>query len=105
MDAQQQYLFDLHGYVVLRGVLSEGQVAALNNACTAIENGVPDRLPDGVKLGKPVENGEVYLSNIAEGGALKWSDVVYDPNDSAVKVRATTAHGRSLTLRSATASG
>jgi len=26
-------------------------------------------------------------SNIAEGGALKWSDVAYDPNDSAVKVR------------------
>ena len=30
----------------------------------------------------------VKLKNdIAEGGALKWSDVVYDPNDSAVKVR------------------
>src|SRR5262252_2140197 len=26
-------------------------------------------------------------SNIPEGGALKWSDVAYDPNDSAVKVR------------------
>jgi predicted homoserine dehydrogenase-like protein len=25
--------------------------------------------------------------NIAEGGALKWADVVYDPNDAAVKVR------------------
>jgi predicted homoserine dehydrogenase-like protein len=25
--------------------------------------------------------------DIAEGGALKWSDVAYDPNDSAVKVR------------------
>lgn len=25
--------------------------------------------------------------DIAEGGALKWSDVVYDPNDTAVKVR------------------
>jgi len=24
---------------------------------------------------------------IAEGGALKWSDVAYDPNDSAVKLR------------------
>jgi predicted homoserine dehydrogenase-like protein len=30
----------------------------------------------------------VKLKNdIAEGGALKWSDVVYDPNDTAVKVR------------------
>jgi predicted homoserine dehydrogenase-like protein len=30
----------------------------------------------------------VKLKNdIPEGGALKWSDVVYDPNDSAVKVR------------------
>jgi predicted homoserine dehydrogenase-like protein len=26
-------------------------------------------------------------NNIQEGSALKWSDVVYDPNDSAVKVR------------------
>ena len=25
--------------------------------------------------------------DIAEGGALKWADVVYDPNDAAVKVR------------------
>jgi predicted homoserine dehydrogenase-like protein len=25
--------------------------------------------------------------DIPEGGALKWSDVAYDPNDSAVKVR------------------
>jgi predicted homoserine dehydrogenase-like protein len=30
----------------------------------------------------------VKLKNdIPEGGALKWTDVVYDPNDSAVKVR------------------
>jgi predicted homoserine dehydrogenase-like protein len=30
----------------------------------------------------------VKLKNdIAEGGALKWSDVAYDPNDTAVKVR------------------
>jgi predicted homoserine dehydrogenase-like protein len=26
-------------------------------------------------------------SNIAEGQPLKWSDVAYDPNDSAVKIR------------------
>jgi predicted homoserine dehydrogenase-like protein len=26
-------------------------------------------------------------NNIREGGALKWADVAYDPNDSAVKVR------------------
>ena len=25
--------------------------------------------------------------DIAEGQALRWSDVAYDPNDSAVKVR------------------
>jgi predicted homoserine dehydrogenase-like protein len=25
--------------------------------------------------------------DIPEGSALKWSDVVYDPNDTAVKVR------------------
>jgi predicted homoserine dehydrogenase-like protein len=25
--------------------------------------------------------------DIAEGGAIKWADVAYDPNDSAVKVR------------------
>ena len=25
--------------------------------------------------------------DIPEGGALKWTDVVYDPNDAAVKVR------------------
>jgi len=30
----------------------------------------------------------VKLKNdIAEGGALKWADVAYDPNDPAVKVR------------------
>jgi len=68
MDARQKYLFDLHGYVVLRGVLSTDQVAALNAACAEIEAGVPDRLPGGVALGKPVENGELYISNIAEGG-------------------------------------
>jgi predicted homoserine dehydrogenase-like protein len=26
-------------------------------------------------------------NNIRDGSPLKWSDVVYDPNDSAVKVR------------------
>ena len=26
-------------------------------------------------------------SDIAQGAALKWSDVIYDPNDTAVKVR------------------
>jgi predicted homoserine dehydrogenase-like protein len=25
--------------------------------------------------------------DIPEGGALKWADVAYDPNDSAVRVR------------------
>ncbi len=25
--------------------------------------------------------------DIAEGGAIKWADVAYDPNDAAVKVR------------------
>jgi predicted homoserine dehydrogenase-like protein len=25
--------------------------------------------------------------DIAQGGALKWTDVAYDPNDAAVKVR------------------
>lgn len=68
MDERQQYLFDLQGYVVLKGVLSRTQVDALNTACEAIERGVPDDLPDGVKLGKPAENGELYISNIAEGG-------------------------------------
>jgi predicted homoserine dehydrogenase-like protein len=26
-------------------------------------------------------------NNIPEGGALKWSDVAYDPQDNAVKIR------------------
>ncbi len=79
MDAQQKYLFDLHGYVVLRGVLSQDQVAALNDACAAIEAGVPNGLPDGVTLSKPVENGELYLSNIAEGGAAFEDLIDLDP--------------------------
>ena len=29
----------------------------------------------------------VKLKRIPDGGALKWADVAYDPNDPAVKVR------------------
>lgn len=79
MDERQKYLFDLQGYVVLRGVLTPQQVSALNDACAAIEKRVPDNLPDGVKLGKPAENGELYVSNIAEGGPAFEELIDLDP--------------------------
>ncbi len=40
-----------------------------------------DLLPLGLAHNVKLKN------DIAEGGALKWSDVVFDPNDTAVKVR------------------
>jgi predicted homoserine dehydrogenase-like protein len=47
-------------------------------ADVSLDNGL---LPLGLAHNVKLKN------DIAEGGALKWTDVVYDPNDTAVKVR------------------
>lgn len=35
MDDEERYLFDLHGYLVIEGVLSTGEVAELNQLLDA----------------------------------------------------------------------
>jgi ectoine hydroxylase-related dioxygenase (phytanoyl-CoA dioxygenase family) len=66
MTDEQRYLFDVQGYLVLKGVLSPQQVAECNAALERIEQTKDEDFPRGVVLGKPRSDSELYVSNIVE---------------------------------------
>jgi hypothetical protein len=64
MEETERYLFDLNGYLVLRNVLSDDQVAAMNAALDAV--GIPEQLDDTpyFQTGFPADGeplGSVYV--------------------------------------------
>ena len=67
MDAQQQYLFDLQGYIVLRDVVPSAVVAACNQVLDRFETmDEADYLPP-LCLGDQRTQQNLYISNILEG--------------------------------------
>ena len=51
MDAEQQYIFDLQGYIVLKGVVSEAVVKACNEALDRFEALEESELPPPLCFG------------------------------------------------------
>lgn len=70
MTPEQRYLFDLQGYVVLKGVLSANMVGALNDACARYEAMDPAHYPAPLVLGQEKTDNNLYISNIVEGEPL-----------------------------------
>lgn len=66
MNETQRYLFDLQGYIVLKGVLPPGLVARLEEQMDRLEGGGEATLPAHVSFGKSRTKEELYLSNIVE---------------------------------------
>ena len=67
MDAQQQYLFDLQGYIVLKGVVPAAVVAACNQALDRFETMEEADYPPPLCLGDQRTQQNLYISNILEG--------------------------------------
>jgi hypothetical protein len=70
MDAVQQYMFDLNGYLVLRGVLPQDLLERCERALDRIESMDPSEYPPPVTLGRPRTSGELYVSNILEADPI-----------------------------------
>ncbi|MBC8240869.1 MAG: phytanoyl-CoA dioxygenase family protein [Alphaproteobacteria bacterium] len=66
MNQEQKYLFDTHGYLVLRGVLDATRLSNLNQQMDRLEALAEDQYPEGVVLGKPRTDNTLFISNIVE---------------------------------------
>ena len=66
MTKEQIYLFDLQGYVVLKGVVPTQVIDACNNALDRFENMPPSNFPPPLCLGTEKTEKEMYISNIFE---------------------------------------
>ena len=67
MDAEQQYIFDLQGYIVLKGVVSKAVVKACNEALDRFEAMDESQLPPPLCYGTSRSEQNLYISNILEG--------------------------------------
>lgn len=67
MTEEQQYLFDLHGYLVLPQVVPPAVVAACNAALDRFEAMAPEAYPPPLVLGDRRTEQNLYISNIVEG--------------------------------------
>jgi ectoine hydroxylase-related dioxygenase (phytanoyl-CoA dioxygenase family) len=68
MNDQQRYLFDLQGFIVLKGVLPQTHVARLEASLDRLEASAEGDLPPHVAIAKPRTPEELYLANIVEAG-------------------------------------
>jgi hypothetical protein len=68
MNDLQRYLFDLQGYIVLKGVLPPATVTRLEASLDRLEATPEDKLPLHMAVTKPRTSEELYLSNIVEAG-------------------------------------
>ena len=67
MTDEEQYLFDLQGYVVLENVVAAETVAACNAALDRFEAMDPADYPPPLVLGQEKTPENLYISNIMEG--------------------------------------
>lgn len=66
MNDEQRYLFDLQGFVVLKGVVPAALVTACNRVLDTLSAAAPEAYPANVIESKPRTDGGLYLSNIVE---------------------------------------
>ncbi len=66
MTEEQKYLFDLQGYIVLKGVLPPSVVEKCNKSLDRFEDMPPQDFPYPLCLGTPKTEKELYISNILE---------------------------------------
>jgi ectoine hydroxylase-related dioxygenase (phytanoyl-CoA dioxygenase family) len=66
MNAEQKYLFDLQGYLVLKNILPASFIDECNRVMDELEDCPPERYPGSVVLSKPRDERELYLSNIVD---------------------------------------
>ena len=67
MTQEQQYLFDLQGYIVLEQIVPPEIVAACNAALDRFEAMDPEDYPAPLVLGQERSPENLYISNIMEG--------------------------------------
>lgn len=67
MTDEQKYLFDLQGYLRLRGAVPPEVIAGANRALDRYETMDPADFPPPLCLGAPDRENHRYLSNILEG--------------------------------------
>lgn len=66
MNDEQKYLFDLHGYIVLRNVVPQPVIDVCNTVLDRFEHMPPEEFPPPLVLGTPKTERELYISNILE---------------------------------------
>ena len=66
MNAEQTYLFDLNGYILLEQVVPPELVAAANVVLDRFEGVDPAEYPEPLVLGTEKTGQELYISNIME---------------------------------------
>ncbi len=67
MTDEQKYLFDLQGYLVLKGVVPRPVVEACSAALDRFEKMPPEEYPPPLVLGPERTEQNLYISNILEG--------------------------------------
>jgi ectoine hydroxylase-related dioxygenase (phytanoyl-CoA dioxygenase family) len=66
LDPDQRYWFDVQGYLVLKNVLSDETVAALNRVLDRFEAMDPADYPEPLALGRERDANTLYLANVVE---------------------------------------
>ena len=64
LTAEQEYLFDLQGFVVLENVVEPSGIDAANHQLDQLETMDPGDYPPPLQLGTEKANSEIYSSNI-----------------------------------------
>ena len=101
MRAEQLYLFDLQGYIVLKQVVHADVLESCNAALDRFEQMDPAAYPAPLQLGDQRTDSTLFISNILEGDAafrplIDLSDVAEAATASSSPRRSPTARARIL---------
>ena len=70
MTDEQKYLFDLQGFIVLKGVVPQTVIASCNDVLDRYEQMPPEDYPPPLCLGTQRTEKELYISNILEADSV-----------------------------------
>ena len=70
MDTEQKYIFDLQGYITLKGVVADEVVGACNAVLDRFETMDENDYPPPLRLGDQRTEKNLYISNILEGDEI-----------------------------------
>ena len=70
MDTEQKYIFDLQGYITLKGVVADEVVGACNSVLDRFETMDENDYPPPLRLGDQRTEKNLYISNILEGDEI-----------------------------------